>query len=268
MKYDHQDADYHCENGVYQDLSDLALAARLSAYAPFLSRLRKKQTHVSGQDIADHMQRYCALTNKIIWSQKYMMKHIKCLKEEVQNYELMVQKSDSFCLKQNNREKTTPSFSIQNETNSTGTTEQPFMNVAPTGLMEGIGAISLRTKKAKFDPGQYSVSPVILKILQSLPLEHLDYSQNPCYYQAPIKAYRCYRRYSRHVGRNSSDFAYMLKRKASSLRCTFRSMARICPKKRAFLLTIMEFDWMIVPPALDINVGNLLYRAWRMKVNK
>ena len=48
--------DYHCENGVYQDLYDLALAVRLSAYAPFLSRLRKNQNHVSGQDIADYMQ--------------------------------------------------------------------------------------------------------------------------------------------------------------------------------------------------------------------
>ncbi|GFR96079.1 hypothetical protein ElyMa_006289000 [Elysia marginata] len=91
-------------------------------------------------------------------------------------------------------------------------------------------------------------------------------SQNPCYYQAPKKAYTCFRRYGRRLEHGSTGLAYLLKRKASSMRCTFRSLARICPKERAFLLTVMEFDWMIVPPPLDVNIGYFLHRAWRSKL--
>ncbi|KAK3713266.1 hypothetical protein RRG08_043848 [Elysia crispata] len=193
------------------------------------------------------------------------MVHIECLKGEIKNYEDMIGRSDSYCLKKKKiRRSPVRSFVQDSKVNST--TEVTPMNVAPTGLMEGIGATSLRAKSETFDPGQNRIVPRLSKILKRLPLEHLDYSQNLCYYKAPLKAYRCYRRYSRHLGQTSNDLAYRIKRKASSLRCTFRSMAKVCSKNRAFLLTIMEYDWMIVPPPLDVNIGYVLYRAWSMKL--
>lgn len=264
-------AEYKCDKGVYQDLFDLALAVRYSAYSPFLAQLRKKQSFVSGQDILDHMQHYCAMAQDIIDSQKYMMKHIKCLKTEVKTFEAMIRKSHSYCLKTDGRSKT-PYWSFQENFNTTtarpgpGVGQQEVKNVAPTGLMEGVGAVSSRTHRAQADPDQNRIEPRLLNIFKKLPLVHLDYRTNPCYYQAPKSVYSCYRRNTMRPRKKTSALALRLKRKASSMRCTFRSLARMCPRKQAFLITVMEYDWMVVPPPLDVNIGYFLLRAWRTKL--
>ncbi|GFR96096.1 hypothetical protein ElyMa_006289400 [Elysia marginata] len=176
---DHNYTDeYHCENGVYKDLYDLNLAVRYSAYAPFLAKLRKKQSYVSGQDILDHIQHYCTMTQEIIRLQQYMMQYIECLKTEVGTYNHMIRKSHSYCLqkprrlrKRIHRKRLTLSSKVSNVTS----TASPAVNVAPTGLMEGIGAVSSSVHKKTSDPDQNRVVPRILNIFKKLPLEHLDY---------------------------------------------------------------------------------------------
>ncbi|GFN96009.1 hypothetical protein PoB_002251500 [Plakobranchus ocellatus] len=142
-------------------------------------------------------------------------------------------------------------------------TKGPYMGVAPVGLMEGIGATHGDLLNST---GRQNILPSIRQIFESLPVVHLDYRENPCYAAAAKYAYHCYRRNSRGVYLSNRDMAHDLKRLVFSMRCTYQQLARKCNKKRAFLLTILEYDWLIVPPPLDINIGYSILRTWRMKL--
>ena len=148
--------------------------AKINVSMPLITQLTRIKFELLFTLFFFIFQRYCDLTDKLIWYQKHMMVHIECLKGEIKNYEDMIGRSDSYCLKKKKiRRSPVRSFVQDSKVNST--TEVTPMNVAPTGLMEGIGATSLRAKSETFDPGQNRIVPRLSKILKRLPLEHLDY---------------------------------------------------------------------------------------------
>ncbi|CAL1548298.1 unnamed protein product [Lymnaea stagnalis] len=99
----------------------------------------------------------------------------------------------------------------------------------------------------------------------NLSTEELDYRLNACYREAPGKTYHCVRR-SLGVAGKRPERKESMKRILASFRCSFRKLSRDCPRDTAFLLTTMEYDWLIIPPALGFNISDVLFTASNIKL--
>ncbi|CAG5115794.1 unnamed protein product [Candidula unifasciata] len=109
------------------------------------------------------------------------------------------------------------------------------------------------------------VKDVIKDIYNNLPEEALNYRTNQCYKEAPITAYPCIKRYL-NVKKPPKDKRETMKKILSSFRCTYRKLLRKCSRSTALMLTTLEYDWLLIPPALGINVSDTLLTVARIKV--
>uniref|UniRef100_A0A0B6XZB7 DUF19 domain-containing protein n=1 Tax=Arion vulgaris TaxID=1028688 RepID=A0A0B6XZB7_9EUPU len=201
---------YNCENGMYDTLSNVMELCRSSSYSPSLRDLRKKQSHVSGKDVADMLQDYCSVATEVTTCAEGFITDLPCLREELENFHTMNRRSNWFCEHNN-------------------------------------------TAKA-----------IVTNIYENLPEENLNYKLNQCYKEAPSAAYPCIRRYL-NVANPPKDKRETMKRTLSSFRCTFRKLYRKCGRERAILLTTLEYDWLIIPPAFGINVSDALITVANIK---
>jgi hypothetical protein len=101
----------------------------------------------------------------------------------------------------------------------------------------------------------------ITDIFNELPMENLNYRTNACYRDVPLHAYPCIRRQLReHTDRKET-----IKRILLSMRCTFRKLYPKCSRNTALLLTTVEYDWLLIPPALGFNVSETIITLAKMK---
>nr|KAI8740797.1 hypothetical protein BgiMline_023887 [Biomphalaria glabrata] len=193
---------FNCEKGIYESMSNIVQECQKTSYAPNLRTFRKTNVQISGPALAEMMEKYCLLSDKIFRCGKAMVEFIPCLSHHGVSYETMVNKSHWFC----------------------------------SGL------------ELKND---------IRDIFKGLPLETLDYKSNVCYRSAPAKTYECLRRYldtvSRHTGLRETT-----RRILASLRCSFRTMMKVCSRDTSLVLVLLEYDWLIIPPALGFNISDIL----------
>ncbi|XP_035826583.1 uncharacterized protein LOC118477943 [Aplysia californica] len=78
-----------------------------------------------------------------------------------------------------------------------------------------------------------------------------------CYRQAARKSYTCVKRYVDHRHLEPSQKA---KTVMASLPCTYDGLKDICPQGEALFYTILNYDWLVLPPALGVNVSDTLLR--------
>lgn len=110
------------------------------------------------------------------------------------------------------------------------------------------------------------VKEIFKDMYYNISMESLNYRENECYREAPVRAYPCMRRYL-DVNQNR-DRKETMKRILSSVRCTFRKLQRKCGRDSALLLTTLEYDWVIIPPALGINVSDTLITIANIKFKR
>ncbi|XP_059176396.1 uncharacterized protein LOC131956059 [Physella acuta] len=103
----------------------------------------------------------------------------------------------------------------------------------------------------------------VRQVFQHLPAQVMDYRSNTCYRSAPNKAYTCMRRYLEPA--RNPDRREKTRRTLNSFRCTYRKLAKECRPEAAFLFATLEYDWLIVPPALGFNISDVLLTAANIK---
>ncbi|BFZ11796.1 hypothetical protein BsWGS_14835 [Bradybaena similaris] len=147
--------------------------------------------------------------------------------------------------------------------NATTTCAESMVTFLPC-LREELESFRAMNRRSNWYCDGDNVRDVIKDIYSSLPLEDLNYRANECYREAPTKTYACLKRYL-NVSKPPKDKRESMKKILSSFRCTYRRLIRKCGRSSALMVTTLEYDWLILPPALGINVSDTLLTVARLQ---
>ncbi|CAG5115793.1 unnamed protein product [Candidula unifasciata] len=109
------------------------------------------------------------------------------------------------------------------------------------------------------------VKDVIENMYSSLPTERLDYKKNECYRIAASKQYSCIKKFL-NVGAPPNDKQNIMRQTLQSLPCLFKELRSKCSQGTSLLLATLQYDSLIIPPALGINVSEILLTVANLRV--